>query len=233
MGGLRLLGSWLWIGMANSTKRKPGPKHPLRIYQRQYETLIWPAFLLAIASYILWWISFDYPLPLVGRNLILVISGAAWILYLFCLIAPALCYVQCHADYVVVSAIYPLAISYARIGNAVPVDFRARYPINKMGWGEQSLMEPLFKEQKTGQLTVVAMHLREYPLNMLWLKLWFHRFMFFPPRDGPGFLFIVSNWMGLSHELEDFRNSWRESRTRKKSTSSIASKVLSSKGDRR
>jgi hypothetical protein len=152
---------------------------------------------------------------------------------LFCLIAPNLCYVQCHADYVVVSAIYPLAISYSRIGNAIPVDFRSKYPIRDMGWGDQSLLEPLFKEQRTGQLTVVAMHLREYPLSMLWLKLWFHKFMFFPPLDGPGFFFIVRNWMGLSHELEDFRESWRDSRTKKKTSSSIANKVLSSKGGRR
>ena len=219
--------------MAKSQKRRPGLKHPLRIYQRQYETMIWLAFLLAIASYILWWISFDYSLPLANHNFILVISVAAWILYLLCLIAPSQCYVQCHADYVVVSAIYPLAISYARIGNAIPVDFRSRYPINRMGWSDQSLMEPLFKEQQTGQLTVVAMHLREYPLHMLWLKLWFHKFMFFPPKDGPGFLFIVRNWLALSHELEDFRESWRESRTKKKTSSSIASKVLSSKGGRR
>jgi hypothetical protein len=219
--------------MAQSQKRRPGIKHSLRIYQRQYETLIWPAFLLAIASYILWWISFDYPLPLAGRSLILVISGAAWILYLLCLIAPSFCYVQCHADFVVVSAIYPLAISYARIGNAVPVDFRSRYPFNQMSWGEQNLMEPLFKEQNTGQLTVVAMHLREYPLHMRWLRLWFNKFMFFPAKDGPGFLFIVRDWMALSNELEDFRTSWRAGRSKKKTTSSIASKILSSKGGRR
>jgi hypothetical protein len=219
--------------MAKSGKRRPGIKHRLRIYERRYETMIWPALLLAVASYLLWWVYPDYGLPFTNRNLLLILAMAGWSLYVFCLIAPSLCYVQCHADYVVISAIYPLAISYARIGNAIPVDFRSRYPISRMGWSDQSLMEPLFKEQKTGQLTVVALHLREYPLQMWWLRLWFHKYMFFPQKDGPGFLFIVRNWMALSHELEDFRETWRESRTKKKPASSIASKVLSSKGGRR
>lgn len=216
-----------------SDKRKPGIRHPLRLYQRFFGMFVWPTFLLAIATYVLWWISYDYPVPVIGRGFILLISALSWFTYIFSLTAPAFCYVQCHADYVIVSAIYPLAISYARIGNAVPVNFNTKYPLRRQNWNQRSFLEPLFYEQKTGELTVVAMQLTKYPLPLQWLRLWLNPYMFFPPKDGPGFLFIVRNWMALSHELEDFRETWRARRaSRKLKGPSLASEILK-KGDPR
>ncbi len=221
--------------MTTSARRtRPGLKHPLRIYERFFSMFVWPSFLLAIALYVLWWISFDYPIPLpLGRAPILLVSILAWLAYIFGLIAPAFCYVQCYPNYIVISALYPLAISYSRVGNAVPINFNTKYPLSRQSWSERNFLEPLFYEQKTGQLTVVGMQLREYPLPLPWLKLWFNKFMFFTKQDGPGFLFLVRNWMALSHEIEDYREAWRSRRFRKTRGVSVASRVLASKGDRK
>jgi hypothetical protein len=212
-------------------KPRPGIRHRLRLYERQYEMLLWPSFLLAIATYILWWISYDYPVPIPGRNLVLLVSAAAWLLYLLSLIGPSFSYVQCRADYIVIrSLLFRLAISYSRIGNVVPINFGTKYPFRRQGWSQRTFLEPLFTEQGTGQLTVVAMQLKQYPMPLIFLN----RYIFFVPQDGPGFLFIVRNWMALSHEIDDYREAWRVRRAarKSKSTTSIASEIIM-KGDRR
>src|SRR5574341_669873 len=165
-------------------KPKPGNRHRLRLYERLYEMLLWPSFLLAIATYVLWWISFDYPVPLPGRSLILLVSGASWLLYLISLIGPSFSYVQCRADYVVIrSLLFRLAISYSRIGTVVPVNFGTKYSYYRQNWSQRTFLEPLFTEQKTGQLTVVAMQLKQYPLPLSVLKIFLNRYMFFIPQD--------------------------------------------------
>jgi hypothetical protein len=214
--------------------RKPGLKHPLRLYQRLYGMFRWPTLLLTAVCYGAWLISFDIPFPPILQIPLIVIAAIAWIVFIFTLIAPGFYYVQCHPNYVVISAVYPLAISYSRIGNTVPVNFATKHPFRRQSWSEQRLLAPLFYEQGTGQLTVVAMQLKGYPLPPFWLRFWFHKYMFFPYQDGPGFLFNVRNWMALSHEIEDYREAWRERRMarRLKKGGSVASQVLK-KGERR
>lgn len=216
-------------------KTRSGLKHRLRLYERLYEMLLWPSFLLALATYVLWWISFDYPIPIPGRNLILLISAASWLLYLMSLIGPSFSYVQCRADYVVIrSLLFQLAIAYSRIGNVVPINLGTKYPFRRQNWSQRSFLEPLFTEQGTGQLTVVALQLKQYPLPLPVLKFFLNRYMFFIPQDGPGFFFIVRNWMALSHEIEDYREAWRVRRAARKakSTTSLASEIIM-KGNRR
>ncbi|MBM4423007.1 MAG: hypothetical protein FJ030_06390 [Chloroflexi bacterium] len=215
-------------------KPRPGRKYRLRLYERLFEMLVWPSFFLPIAFFVLWWISFDTPVPIAGRNLILIAAVVSWLLYIGSLAAPRRCYVQCHADYVLIStATYRLSISYSRVGNIVPVHFGGKYPLSRQGWSQRTFLEPLFREQATGQLTVVAMQLKKYPLPLPWLKLWFNDYMFFLRQDGAGFLFMVRDWMALSHELEDYRENWRARRSARGAKGvSVASRVLS-KGDRR
>jgi hypothetical protein len=216
-----------------TNRQRPGIKHRLKLYERFFSMFTWLTFLLALATYILWWISYDYPVPVIGRGVILLLSVLSWLAFLLCLIAPAFCYVQCHPDFVVVSAIYPLAISYTRIGNTIPINFNTKYPLKQQSWSQRSFLEPLFYEQRSGELTVVGMQLSEYPLPKVWLQLWLNRYMFFPPRDGAGFLFIVRDWMLLSHELEDYRDAWRVRRnSRGLKKNSLASEVMQ-KGNRK
>jgi hypothetical protein len=217
-----------------TNRQRPGLKHRLRLYERFFGMFVWPTGLLAIATYILWWISYDYPVPVIGRGVILLLAVLSWIAFVLSMIAPSFCYVQCHPDYVVVSAVYPLAISYARIGNAVPINFNTKYPLNRQTWSQRTFLEPLFFEQQTGQLTVVGMQLSEYPLPKVWLRLWLNHYMFFPPREGAGFYFIVRDWMLLSQELEDFRDHWRTRRnSRGQKGHSIAGDVLKQGGRKR
>lgn len=216
-------------------KPRPGRRHRLRLYERLYEMLLWPSFLLAIATYVLWWISFDYPVPIPGRNLVLLVSVSSWLLYLMSLIGPSFSYVQCRADYVVIrSLLFRLAISYSRIGNVVPINFGSKYSFYRQNWSQRTFLEPLFTDQQTGQLTVVAMQLKQYPLPLTVLRIFLNRYMFFIRQDGPGFFFIVHNWMALSHEIEDYREAWRARRAarRAKGTTSLASEIIM-KGDRR
>lgn len=192
-------------------KLRPGKRFRLRLYERLFAMLRWPAFLLAISAYVLWWIAPDYPILSTGRDFLLIIvvlSGALWVAGL---VAPALCYVQCRADYLLIGTpVYRLSISYARIGSVTAVNFGQKYPFHRQKWSQRRFLEPLFLEQKTGQLTVVAVAVKQYPLPLRWLKLWLTDYMFAP--DAPGFLFMVRDWMALSQQIEDYRSAWRERR---------------------
>jgi hypothetical protein len=78
------------------------------------------------------------------------------------------------------------------------------------------------------------MQLKQYPMSLTLLRIFLNRYMFFVSQDGPGFYFIVRNWMALSHEIEDYREAWRMRRASRKAkgTTSIASEIIM-KGDRR
>nr|MBI2905462.1 hypothetical protein [Chloroflexota bacterium] len=80
-------------------KPPPGKRFRLRLYERLFEMLRWPTFLLVFAAYALWWISPDLPLPSAGRDLMLLVTVISLLLFIAGLIAPALCFVQCRADH--------------------------------------------------------------------------------------------------------------------------------------
>ncbi|MEK7784139.1 MAG: hypothetical protein AAB658_01780 [Chloroflexota bacterium] len=213
-------------------KLRPGKRFRLRLYERLFAMLRWPAFLLAVSAYVLWWIAPDYPILSTGRDFLLIIvvlSGALWVAGL---IAPALCYVQCRADYLLISTpVYRLSISYSRIGSVTAVNFGQKYPFHRQKWSQRRFLEPLFLEQKTGQLTVVAVWVKQYPLPLRWLRLWLTDYMFAP--DAPGFLLMVSDWMALSRQIDDYRDAWRERRYGKKMREASAAIRILTKGDKR
>ena len=213
-------------------KPRPGKRFRLRLYERLFEMIRWPTFLLIFASYVLWWISPDRPFLSFGRDLLLLVSAISFLLYVASLVAPTLCFVQCRADQIIIStAVYRVSISYARVSGIKPLSVGVIYPLKKQGWSQRRFLRPLFHEQKTGQLTAVGMELTKYPLPIRWLKLWFNEYMFMPGT--PGFLFIVRDWMSLSRQIEDYREQWRARHSTKVVKSvSIASEVLS-KGDKR
>ncbi len=212
-------------------KPRPGKRFRLRLYERLFAMLRWPSFLLAVSTYVLWWIAPDHPLLAAGQGLLPIISAICFILFIVSLIAPFLCYVQCHAKYLLISTpVYRLSVSYSRIDMVTAVNFGQQYPFSRQRWSQRRFLEPLFFE-RSGQLTVVAVWVRQYPLPLRWLKLWFTDYMFAP--DSPGFLFMVNDWMGLSHQIEDYRSAWRERRASKHSKDvSPASRILM-KGDKK
>lgn len=211
-------------------KPPPGTRYRLRLYQRLFGMLVWPAFLLAIGAYVLWWIALDYSILSAGRGFLLLVVILSGLLYVFSLVAPVFCFVQCRADYLLVSTpFYRLTISYSRLGSITPVNFGTKYPFNQQRWSQRRFLGPLFREQKTGQLTVVSVEVKKFPLPLWWLKLWFNDYMFNP--TAAGFLFMVADWLALSHQLEDYREAWRSRRTAKTTYASAASRIL--KGDKR
>ena len=218
--------------MPSAKKLRPGKRFRLRLYERLFAMLRWPAFLLAVSTYVLWWIAPDYPILSTGRDFLLIIVVISGVLWVAGLIAPALCYVQCRADYVLISTpVYRLSISYSRIGGVAAVNFGQKYPFRRQKWSQRRFLEPLFLEQRTGQLTVVAVWVKQYPLPLRWLKLWFNDYMFAP--DAPGFLFMVGDWMALSRQIDDYRDAWRERRYGKKMREASAAIRILTKGDKR
>ena len=211
--------------MPKAKKLPPGKRHPLRVYQRRFEMLQPITFLIPILSYFLWWIAPDYGVLASGRDYLILVVIIAVIIFIGSLIAPAFCYVQCFADYLLIATpFYRMNISYLRLGQVSAVNFGTQYPLSKQKELEQLLLTPLFKEQRTGELTVVGVPVKKFPLPIRWLKFWFSRYMFMP-RD-PGLLFMTPDWMGLSRELEVYRHDYLERRRRKEVKLSPASQIL-------
>ncbi len=211
-------------------KPPPGKRFRLRLYERLFEMIRWPTFLLVFAAYALWWISPDLPLPSAGRDLMLVVTLISLLLFIAGLIAPALCFVQCRADHLLISTtVYRVTVSYSRLGNITPVNFDGEYPLNQQPWSQRRFLKPLYREQRTGQLTALSVELKKYPLPLRWLKLWFTAYMFMPRATG--FLFLVNDWLALSRQIGDYREQWR-ARLKNKGdgASSIAGQLLSNKG---
>ena len=211
--------------MAKAKKLPPGKRHALRVYQRRFEMLQPITFLIPILSYFLWWIAPDYGVLAWGRDYLILVVIVTAIIFIGSLIAPAFCYVQCFADYVLIATpFYRLSISYLRLGQVAAVNFGTQYPLSKQNELEQVLLTPLFKEQGTGELTVVGVPVKKFPLPVPWLKFWFSKFMFMP-RD-LGLLFMTPDWMGLSREIEVYRHDWMQRRRRKEVKLSPASQIL-------
>lgn len=209
---------------------KPGKRFRLRLYERLFAMFRWPSLLIAILTAGLWWIAPNYPLLAAGQGLLPVVPVICFVLFLAGLVGPALSYVQCHASYLLISTpFYRLSVGYSRIDMITAVNFAQAYPLSRQGWSQRRFLEPLYYEP-TGQLTVVAVWVREYPLPLRWLKLWFTDYMFTP--DSPGFLFMVNDWMALSHQIEDYRDAWRERRARRHTKDISPAHRILKKGDK-
>ena len=189
-----------------SNKRvKPGRRYRLLLYDRLYAMVRWPSLLIAVGAYVLWWnapfVAFLAPFD----TWLLVVVILTGLIFVGSLVARYFSYVQCYPGFIrLQTPVYRIIVSYQRVQQVRPIIFREMYPPSRQHWSQRRFLDPLFS------LTAVGVNLKGYPLSERWLKLWLNDYMF--TRDTPGFLFLVSDWMSLSREIDSYRDEWLSKR---------------------
>jgi hypothetical protein len=177
------------------------PKHPLLIYRRLFSAWRTTALLIAVTSVPLWWLA---PAPvntLWLQAAFLTLTVVAGVLFVYTLVGPALSYVQCLPNHLLLSTpLYRLAISYRRIQTTRPVPFAPQ----GVRWTKRWLAESF-----AGQ-TALAVDLNGYPVERRFLRLWLNEFVL--PQDLLGVLLLTPDWMHLSREIEAHRGAWKTHR---------------------
>jgi hypothetical protein len=113
-------------------------------------------------------------------------------------------YVQPRSDlFRIVTPFLRLNVSYRRVHSVHPAEFHKLYPPAEASWGERRFLRPFY-----GQ-TAVVVKLFDYPLHRRFLRFFLPPHMFDP--TGKGFVFLVSDWMALSREMDNLRGQWGDS----------------------
>ena len=128
--------------MAKETK---GDKFPLLIYRRWAKMLRLPSLLISIVSAVGWYFApQDGQSILSGKAwLLLVVSGAGALIFLYSLRAHRAAYVQCLPAYVKIQTpFFGVAVSYKRIRQVRPVEYHTELPLSSMKNTQRRLLEP-------------------------------------------------------------------------------------------
>jgi hypothetical protein len=202
-----------------------GKKHRLLIYERVYRQrrglFLLAAFVLALLFLI---IAQGWPVALPDEFmqslwppeydiLLLIASGIFFLAFLFKLVAPRVAYVQCTERNIrIQTPLYPLILSYKRVITVRPNQWGKLYPPERMKRGQHRLLDKALGEG------VLVLDLKGWPVSPKFLKLWIPGVMFSPTGDG--LVLWVKDWMLLNRELSDYKDRWREARTRPKPVAS-------------
>ncbi|HZD57676.1 MAG TPA: hypothetical protein VE136_13165 [Anaerolineales bacterium] len=197
-------------------KHKPGKRHTLLLYKRAMGRLWQATLFLGLILAGLWWQITSGKIPLIDtKNGAWVLVGAVVTLVftLFALVARNMAYVQPYGTHIrLVTPFLRLQISYRRVRSVHPASFSKLFPPEERGWAEDQFLEPFYP------MTVVVVELNAYPLPKPLLRLFLSRQML--ASQGPGFIFLVEDWMALSTEIDTFLETYRRSRQPKQAIAS-------------
>ena len=186
-------------------KRKKGQRFRLLLYKRFFDRLWKATLILGLLLAGVWWQGqLDFILPISPQIDPWVLLAALVVLMfsLFAMLARNMGYVQARQDHLrLVTPFLRLKISYRRIRSVHPAEFHQLYPPAEAGWAERRLLEPFYGD------TAVVVELDAYPLSPGMLRFFLPPQMFY--TQGPGFVFIVTDWMALSTEVDSMRGVFR------------------------
>lgn len=189
-------------------KQKPGKRHTLLLYKRAMGRLWQATFFLGLILAGLWWQITSGRIPVIEtKNSAWILVGAVVTLVftLFALLARNMAYVQPRSTHIrLVTPFLRLQISYRRVRSVHPASFSKLFPPEERGWAEDQFLEPFYP------MTVVVVELNAYPLPRPLLRLFLSRQML--ASQGPGFIFVVEDWMALSTEIDTLLETYRRSR---------------------
>jgi len=188
--------------MAKKKRKKRRNRFRLLIYERMWQRWAWPCILIVPASAVLWWfaprISILYA-PF--RILTLVPALVSLTILVYTFLARRLACVQCKSNHLhIQTPFYPLVVSYGRIKSVRPKTFAQVFDPAQEKAARRSWLHPYWGK------TVLVVEISRYPMSKTWLRLWFSPYILNP--DGPGFVFLVEDWMTLSRQLDESRTSW-------------------------
>ena len=187
--------------------RKAGSRHPLLFYRRTMDRLWKITLLLGLFMLAVWGWTIYRPSSVLSSSGVWMLGGAiaALALTAFAFFARYMAYVQAHAQYLkVVTPFLRMNVSYRRFRSVYPVLVQQLFPPKDSKRSQQNFLEPFYGK------TAVVVDLRGYPLNPTLLKLFLPSQMFSPRTTG--LVFVVSDWMGFSTELDSLQGSWLQQR---------------------
>jgi hypothetical protein len=191
---------------------KKGKRHTLLLFRNKYRSdraLYFLVFLACVGLYLLLYLG---PADLVARLpqwppqfdwILLAIGAAAFMIFMFRMIASRIPFIQCtEKNFKVQTPLYPVVFSYRRVKETRP---NALFEVFKKD--KVSKQEARFLEKYSGQ-TAVIVEMDGFPMSLKWMKFWMTNLMFTP--DGQGLVLWVQDWMTLNRELSDFKDKWRD-----------------------
>jgi hypothetical protein len=126
---------------------------------------------------------------------------------LFAFVARFMAYVQPYDSYLrVATPFLRFKVSYRRVRSFRPSLVQQIFPPEESSWSQRSFLEPFYGK------TAIVVDLKGFPLNPSMLKLFLPPQMFSPRSTG--FVFMVSDWMKLSTELDSLLGAWLQSQSR-------------------
>ncbi|KAA3646242.1 MAG: hypothetical protein DWQ07_08445 [Chloroflexi bacterium] len=189
-------------------RKTAGKRHTLIVYRRMMTRILRTALIADLGLWVTYYFARLGRVPALypPRDLIL-LAGAAigLIVVMLIMVARIRGFVQARLGYLVIAtSIFTLKISYRRVLSARPVEFGQLYSPAEMKWGDKNFLQPYFGK------TILAIITKGYPVSPRLLRLFFPKY-FIHPKD-TGFLLIIEDWMGLSTEIDQLMNTWREKR---------------------
>ena len=195
------------------TSAKPkAARFPLLIYHRYHQVqrslsfgLVMLGIVLAVSAILLHTIrpgavSGDVWL-LFRVGVVIAVFGLARFLLTWAISRTA--YVQCTPRNVKIQTPFvPVVFSYKRIVGSRPTNLRDVFPPEKQKGARRKMLGEVW-----GQ-TVIVVDLKGYPMSKSFLRTMMGPYLLTP--QGTGFVFLVQDWMGLSRQLSDYQERWRE-----------------------
>lgn len=200
---------------STQTMKSPfsGKRHSLLFYRRTMDRLWLSTLVLGLLLATIWvWNNFhSMPLVIIENSLLLSVATVITLLFsLFAYLSRFTAYVQVHHDHLrLVTPFLQLRVSYRRILRAFPAELHTLFPSTEASWAQRNFLEPFY-----GQ-TALVVELNAYPMPKTLLRLFLAPQMF--SRNTIGLIFMVSDWMALSTELDSSWSVWQQSKTRPRS----------------
>ena len=180
----------------------------LLVYGRMWQRWAFPCLLIAPASVALWWLApqismIDQRL----RILTLFPALAAVLMFIYTFWARNRSWVECRTGHLrIQTPVLPVAISYSRVRVVRPKPFAQVYNAALTNPARHRWLEPYLRT------TALSVELTAYPVDEKWLRLWISPYLLDP--DSPEIVLVVSDWMTLSRQIDDFRGRWMERRSK-------------------
>jgi len=190
--------------------RKSGTRYPLILYHRVMSRLWVATLVLGFLLLLVWgweW-YFNQPLMRTEASTWLPVAGLVLLVFtLFAFFGRNMAYVQAHRDHLrLVTPFLRTNISYRRVRSAHPVVFQQLFPPKDASWAQRKLFTPFYGK------TAVVVELNAFPLSPGVLRLFLAPQMFSPRSKG--LVFLVTDWMAFSTELDSFRGTWMQNSDR-------------------